>query len=1613
MALVDDVAKIVTSTLNIQDVYERFATEIKELVDFDRVTIATIDQAMQTTLVKYTFGDTLPGRNVGDVVPLRDTTSDLVVTLGAPVFRGDLMSVTADHGSAEEGYQKLGFHSSAIIPLISRGRLIRTMGLRSRRSHAFGLREQAILLRLADQIAPAVENALLFEQSKESEETQRRLAEENAAMAKIGRIIGSPLSDEAVYRQFADSVQSLVQFDRITITTLDSSADNTSSEYIIGLDVPGWGKGTTLRMDRVHAPFITKIMSTDIPLLLDPETVEDLQEDYPTLVDFYRAGLRSFLGCRLVANDRVIGTLQLASCTPGRYRHHESQLLERIGNQVAGSIASSLLFQVERKRFDQLEALYKVADILAKPISFESKAQSVIEALVNVSRADQIILRRVDGNRENLELVATAGAGNIVFEPTISISKQVSASSEAFRQGRILTINDYQSFPNANPNILAQGVESTLVVPIASGGQTLGLLSVSSRTPNFFSEEGIALHSAFASELGTLFESEALSDALQASQDELALADEIATIVTTAIELDQVYGTFSDALKDLVDFDIAGIIVIDLQRCEGTVRYLSSDFGREFESRSSFPLSHTISDRVVETKNTIVLGKMENDNDLWPTINKVAMGYRSTIAVPLISDDAIFGTFVLKSRKINAYGYREQAVVERLAKQISPALKNAELHGETRRLGDENASMAKIGRIIASPFSTEGVYDEFARAVQSLIPFDRIAITSCDTQGSSIFDLHVWGTPVADWAEGDLLPAERSGFATAVMAERNPLVTPKGTNQLGEEYPSLLKFSQAGLRCIVGCALVSNDQIVGTIFLSSSFSGAYTDHESGLLQRISNQIAGSIASARLLTTEQERTNQLEALYRVSAMMSQQLSFEAKCEVIVDALVDISHVDKVVLRRVVDRTDLLELVAEAHDDGASTENLVAVNDRNLVRSRAFHEGRPIVVNDYQNHPDAEPSMVARGLKSALSIPIRSAEKTLGLISMGSNSANHFTEDRIAMLTAFANEVASIFETDSLSATLQASQEEMALADDIAKIVTSTLDLDSVYDRFAAEAKNLLTFDRVNIGVIDHDDETLTVKYAFGPEIPRHRKGQVLKLGSSRNLAVIKDGVSIFIDDLAEEAETRSEKDYLAAGIRSSAVVPLVSKGRAIGALGFRSNTPGSYGPREQAIIFRLANLIAPAVENAQLHEASLLLANENASLAEIGRIVASPLSDEVVYRNFADAVQALIPFDRIAITTLDSSGEQNLMGYTLGTEVQNWQEFGLNRLPSDRVPFITAIKSMERPLILNPKGTDELKESYPTLVEFYEDGLRSFIGCRLMSNNQVIGTLQLNSSISGHFGQNEARLLERIGNQVAGSIASATLRVAERNRSNQLEAIYEVAAIKSQPISFEAKSQKIVETLDKVSEANHVILRLFDEVKGTLELVATAGTGEIETPQSVDVSMDSASIGAFRDARQLIINDYDGYPGAVPSILDQGIASIFVNPIRSDGRTLGLLNIVSKDAGHFNSERVALLTAFGDEIGSLFDTAGLSKFLRDSREEMALADEISAIVSSTLDLEEICDRFTAELKKLMDFDRSTLSTPIYQVTNWDGYPHWTAVGTWPRWKMANRPSVTIF
>ena len=157
-----EVTKIVTSSLNIEDVYEAFADGVKRLVDFDRFSLVLVegDKARLVAVVSAVETELI----TGVVAPLKGSATAWVVENKRTNIETDFAQER--QFPADEAHLRSGLRSAIRLPLFSRGEVIGTFNLSCCRPNAYGEREQEILEELAGQIAVAIENHRLYEEVK-------------------------------------------------------------------------------------------------------------------------------------------------------------------------------------------------------------------------------------------------------------------------------------------------------------------------------------------------------------------------------------------------------------------------------------------------------------------------------------------------------------------------------------------------------------------------------------------------------------------------------------------------------------------------------------------------------------------------------------------------------------------------------------------------------------------------------------------------------------------------------------------------------------------------------------------------------------------------------------------------------------------------------------------------------------------------------------------------------------------------------------------------------------------------------------------------------------------------------------------------------------------------------------------------------------------------------------------------------------------------------------------------------------------------------------------------------------------------------------------------------
>ena len=175
--LLGEIGRIISSSLDINDVYAGFSDQLRALIPFDRLSISLVNLDDNTFTNQYVIGDVIPGRNPGEVISLEGTiTNEAVRSRRSMLIQGD-------PDELETRYPNLIRYPSVLLaPLIYRGELFGVLNARSLEPNAYEHKDAEMLSRVAAQITPTIANSLLY---TDIVRTQEDLARSNSDLEQF------------------------------------------------------------------------------------------------------------------------------------------------------------------------------------------------------------------------------------------------------------------------------------------------------------------------------------------------------------------------------------------------------------------------------------------------------------------------------------------------------------------------------------------------------------------------------------------------------------------------------------------------------------------------------------------------------------------------------------------------------------------------------------------------------------------------------------------------------------------------------------------------------------------------------------------------------------------------------------------------------------------------------------------------------------------------------------------------------------------------------------------------------------------------------------------------------------------------------------------------------------------------------------------------------------------------------------------------------------------------------------------------------------------------------------------------------------------------------------
>lgn len=181
-----EIGRVISSSPNIDEVYQRFAAEVKKLIPFDRISVSTIDAEPGTMNLRYVEGAETPDSEKAKSHLLEVSLTSYVIQAQRPVRLGVGNTDAGRPLSEADGTDTdHGFRSSLCAPIISDGVAIGALSLHTFKQGQFSELDEGNLRRVADQISGALAIELSHAREVELIEAQGELEAENRELERV------------------------------------------------------------------------------------------------------------------------------------------------------------------------------------------------------------------------------------------------------------------------------------------------------------------------------------------------------------------------------------------------------------------------------------------------------------------------------------------------------------------------------------------------------------------------------------------------------------------------------------------------------------------------------------------------------------------------------------------------------------------------------------------------------------------------------------------------------------------------------------------------------------------------------------------------------------------------------------------------------------------------------------------------------------------------------------------------------------------------------------------------------------------------------------------------------------------------------------------------------------------------------------------------------------------------------------------------------------------------------------------------------------------------------------------------------------------------------------
>jgi len=669
-------------------------------------------------------------------------------------------------------------------------------------------------------------------------------------------------------------------------------------------------------------------------------------------------------------------------------------------------------------------------------------------------------------------------------------------------------------------------------------------------------------------------------------------------------------------------------------------------------------------------------------------------------------------------------------------------------------------SLLAISRLINSNQSLQDVDEEFGEIILRISDSDRVTISVPEPFGNGAQNLLVFGDEIPNLGAGAAHPPVENEEPRWLQADSAYHVDAA----MREQY-DIIQWSEdvalkAGLHSTMVAPVRWQGETIAAITFRSRNSNNYSSSNLAVASEIANQVAGAIANQNALRNSMVLAKEREILARISRIATGSVDIHETFEQAAQSIAELVPWDRFAVTAFQSGAVIEEYLFETGVQYAPTDANLWPSLAEKMADLFDGDPTPIVINPQTlaDSPEElrETALLEKsGLKSWLLVPLIWRDIHIGHMHLRSLKEKAFNDYHIAISAQISRQIsgaiAGAFANENLAEELR---ERQALAD-IGRVLASPDTFTENFDSFADIVRTLMPADRVSISRLQDDGVSFFPSMENG--VPLKSLSQPTQTTIAGTELAIEMGVPhIPAEHAAKRGYDLTAIDKIAAdaGLHSWLAAPLFWRGELIGTIHFRAVEENAYGDRELRIAGDIASQVVGLVASIEAYEKLDRESSVRNILAELGRVIASTNDFESALTDIERLTSSLVDFDGFSIGLINEQAETVRRIYANGlyTPVSE-PEFST----SDSIAT-EALKSKKTTRQQFSAISDI--QNYPKSIEAFEAGTRVFLTAPLVSNDAVIGVMQLRSRSPKAFSPLEIDSTQRVADQIVGGLATS-------------------------------------------------------------------------------------------------------------------------------------------------------------------------------------------------------------------------------------------------------------